>query len=310
MPKILAQERNHHIHTEEIVDVVVEQKVEEIVRVPKVQQQERIVQNQVEIEAEVPRHHFRNDHRGAAHPERGECRQGAGGDTDRRQHGCAKPGADYRSGEAEDRREARAEEEADHPNLEFTSEQMRGIIDTTIQELQRSARWKHMSTETLAALTSDIKSNYPDEEGRLYSQVDALELMKFTGKRCGEELKLKVANAASGDYVRLRGLDDDKLNAAVGTVLECLPDGKLRVDLGWRMLFRIVAVSPENLLVVETAGNIAAVRKLRDEGISVSSLVARGYSICAIQRDDSDNICKECYRSRYMCSCTFLLKDP
>ena len=47
---------NHHIHTEETVDVVVEPKVEEIVRVPKVQQQERIVQNQVEIEAEVPRH--------------------------------------------------------------------------------------------------------------------------------------------------------------------------------------------------------------------------------------------------------------
>ena len=56
VPKILAQERNHHIHTEETVDVVVEPKVEEIVRVPKVQQQERIVQNQVEIEAEVPRH--------------------------------------------------------------------------------------------------------------------------------------------------------------------------------------------------------------------------------------------------------------
>merc|ERR1719223_2007955 len=58
VPKILTQERKHHVHVEEIIDVVVEQKVEEIVHVPVVQQQERIVHNQVEIEVEVPRHHI------------------------------------------------------------------------------------------------------------------------------------------------------------------------------------------------------------------------------------------------------------
>ena len=53
------------------------------------------------------------------------------------------------------------------------------------------------------------------------------------------------------------------------------------------MLNRIVAVTSENLAVVETAGNIASVRKLRDEGNSVSSLVTMGSSIASIQLDDS-----------------------
>merc|ERR1719311_2042768 len=57
VPMIIQQERQHHVHVEEIVDVIVEQKVEEIVHVPVVQTQERIVQNPVEIEVEIPKPH-------------------------------------------------------------------------------------------------------------------------------------------------------------------------------------------------------------------------------------------------------------
>ena len=94
---------------------------------------------------------------------------------------------------------------------------------------------------------------------------------------------------------------NDQLNLEKGTV---------RVELGHRMLNRIVDVKSENLIVVETTGNIASVRKLRDEGFSVSSLVARGYSIASIQLDNSSKLCQEFCRPRYMCSCTYSLKDP
>ena len=48
------------------------------------------------------------------------------------------------------------------------------------------------------------------------------------------------------------------------------------------------------------------VKRLRDEGLSVETLITKGYSIGAIQRDDSNSLCQECCRPRHMCSCTYM----
>merc|ERR1711953_504637 len=54
VPQIITQERNHHFHVEEVVDVHVPQEQEELVHVPQVQRQERTLHNPVEMVVEVP----------------------------------------------------------------------------------------------------------------------------------------------------------------------------------------------------------------------------------------------------------------
>ena len=103
----------------------------------------------------------------------------------------------------------------------------------------------------------------------------------------------------------LRGLKDTSLNGEKGFVVLCLPNDRLRLKLGQRLLNRVVAAKSEHIVLVETAVNIATVRKLRDEGWSVSSLTSEGYSIAAIQLDDSNKQCSGCCRPRHMCSCTY-----
>ena len=108
----------------------------------------------------------------------------------------------------------------------------------------------------------------------------------------------------------LQGLTDAKLNRETGFLVEHLCSGRLHIKLGERSLNRIVAVKPENIVVVETATNIATVCKLRDEGHSVSSLISNGFSITAIQLDNSTKQCSECCRPRHNCSCTYGRKAP
>ena len=103
----------------------------------------------------------------------------------------------------------------------------------------------------------------------------------------------------------LQGLKDKTLNGEKGFIVQCLPNGRLRLKLGERLMNRLVAAKPEHTVLVETVVNIATVRKLRDEGCSVSSLIAQGYSVAAIQLDGSGKICGECCRPRHMCSCTY-----
>ena len=204
---------------------------------------------------------------------------------------------------------------------EFTPQQMRGFIDTTISELRQSPHWSKMPPDALAALITDIKADFPDCDGQWYSKTDAIELMSFTGKRCGEILQLyvgcdnenkllssQVRQTMPRDYVALEGLADIKLNGERGFILEQVHTGRLRVELGHRALNRIVAVKPGTVRVIETAASIAAVCKLRDEGHPVSSLRAMGYSIVAIQLDSSRKQCIECFRPRHMCCCTYGLE--
>ena len=53
VPKVVQQERQHHFHVEETVDVPIEQHVEQVVHVPVVSRGERIVHNPVDLEAEM-----------------------------------------------------------------------------------------------------------------------------------------------------------------------------------------------------------------------------------------------------------------
>ena len=50
VPKVVQQERQHHFHVEETVDVPIEQHVEQVVHVPVVSRGERIVHNPVDLE--------------------------------------------------------------------------------------------------------------------------------------------------------------------------------------------------------------------------------------------------------------------
>lgn len=53
VPKVVQQERQHHFHVEETVDVPIEQHVEQVVHVPVVSRGERIVHNPVDLEVEM-----------------------------------------------------------------------------------------------------------------------------------------------------------------------------------------------------------------------------------------------------------------
>ena len=107
------------------------------------------------------------------------------------------------------------------------------------------------------------------------------------------------------DYVALAGLQSTELNGVHGEVVECLASGRLRIKLGWQMMGKIVAVKQANVRLVASAADVAAVKKLRDDGLSVADLIKRGFAHATIQRDDSESMCNECYRPRRMCSCTF-----
>ena len=108
-----------------------------------------------------------------------------------------------------------------------------------------------------------------------------------------------------GDYVVLAGLKAEGLNGAHGDVLETLASGRLRIKLDWRHLCKTVAIKTENVKLISSAADIAAVKHLRDDGVSVSCLLKRGFARATIQRDDSDALCNECFRPRSMCSCLF-----
>merc|ERR1712187_43488 len=55
VPSVDRQHRHHHVHVDHHVDIHVPHEKEEIVHVPVIQTMERIVQNPVEITVEVPK---------------------------------------------------------------------------------------------------------------------------------------------------------------------------------------------------------------------------------------------------------------
>ena len=70
---------------------------------------------------------------------------------------------------------------------------------------------------------------------------------------------------------------------------------------------RRVCIKPVNLHAIASYARVAEVQRLRDEGWFVSQLLSAGFSVTEIQRDDSEELCQQCFRPRVMCSCTYLL---
>ena len=109
---------------------------------------------------------------------------------------------------------------------------------------------------------------------------------------------------AVGDYVELADLKQADLNGEKGTIMQSLVTGRFCIQLGGHKMFRKVCVKPDNLRSVAPLHVVQEIQRCRDEGQSVASLVARGFTIAALQRDDSNCLCVECCRPRRMCSCT------
>jgi len=109
----------------------------------------------------------------------------------------------------------------------------------------------------------------------------------------------------SGDYVQLVNLTSAELNGEHGTVIENLETGRVAVKLGAHRLFKKVCVKPINLKMTVPFSTYREVQQRRDAGESVESLKAAGYAVKAIQRDDSHELCGDCFRPRHMCSCTY-----
>ena len=108
-----------------------------------------------------------------------------------------------------------------------------------------------------------------------------------------------------GDYVELQGLSDMKLNGQKGTINEILSNGRLGFKLGEHLLGRVISVVPTKLRLIAAGSEIATAKALRDNGVTVGALIQQGFSIAALQRDDSKQVCDQCCRPRCMCSCTY-----
>jgi hypothetical protein len=117
-----------------------------------------------------------------------------------------------------------------------------------------------------------------------------------------------LTSFAVGDYVELHNLKDNALNGQMSTVINKLPNGRIRVRLGPHLMARIVSAKAENVRVVHARATIEEIQRRRDQGQSVRSLLADGFSVGAIQRDDSEKLCSDCCRPRVMCSCTCGIK--
>lgn len=168
------------------------------------------------------------------------------------------------------------------------------------------AAWSEAYTAMAESATTEAKAG--EQTKSAWAMADDAKA-KTAKPEAKDEVELKsprVEVAAVGDYIVLQGLSDSELNGKHGTVLEHLRTGRLRVQLTRKASCRwIVAVKPTNVQVIESAVNIAEVRKLRDAGCSVTSLLAQGYSVTAIQLDDSTKKCNVCCRSRDICSCLY-----
>jgi len=107
-----------------------------------------------------------------------------------------------------------------------------------------------------------------------------------------------------GDFVELVNSSHADLNGEKGSVIDALSTGRLRVKMGWQKMGRVVSVKMENVRMIVAWACLQEVKRLRDNGHSVRSLVSAGYPIAAIQMDDSQSLCAECCRPRSMCCCT------
>ena len=119
----------------------------------------------------------------------------------------------------------------------------------------------------------------------------------------------EIVDYCPQDFVELHNLTDNALNGQKGTVINELSNGRIRVRLGIHLMARIVSVKAENVRMVHTRATIEEIQKRRDQGQSVSVLLADGFSVGAIQRDDSEKLCSDCCRPRVMCSCTYGIKE-
>jgi len=120
----------------------------------------------------------------------------------------------------------------------------------------------------------------------------------------------KTIEYVPGDFVRLVRLSSKTHEGAEGEVIEVQASGRIGILVvrgadGRRKPHNFrVSVKPENIEVTASQAEQTAVVKLRDEGHSVQDLFNRGFSIAAIQRDNSESVCQQCFRNRFMCSCT------
>mmetsp|Transcript_114634 Transcript_114634/g.222626 ORF Transcript_114634/g.222626 Transcript_114634/m.222626 type:complete len:385 (+) Transcript_114634:66-1220(+) len=72
--------------------------------------------------------------------------------------------------------------------------QMRSMVDLVVDEVSKTRpEWQNIPGRAAGEMVENLKATFPDEDGALYSSQQAMELMKETGKLCGElALKYKV----------------------------------------------------------------------------------------------------------------------
>ena len=82
------------------------------------------------------------------------------------------------------------------------------------------------------------------------------------------------------------------------------------MELGPHLIGRVVCIKAGNLRVLAALARVREAMHLRDHGTTVRQLLEMGFTVTEIQRDDSSQLCTECFRPRQMCSCTYDLMKP
>jgi hypothetical protein len=175
------------------------------------------------------------------------------------------------------------------------------------------SKWTRPMTEDELQQEDDLLQQEAHELEEMEQQLDD-EVMKEEEdtevlNTFAEEDTEVLTTYAVGDYVELHNLKDNALNGQKGTVIDKLPNGRIRVRLGPHLMARNVSARAGNVRMVHARATIEEIQKCRDQGQSVRSLLADGFSVGAIQRDDSEKLCSDCCRPRVMCSCTYGIKE-
>ena len=193
--------------------------------------------------------------------------------------------------------EQRAKEQEQEQEHEQEHLQEQGREQENKQELGQEQEQE----QEVKQAQEEEKGQTQEEEQEQEQKQKAEQLQPATGAA----MSSPPPSLSPGDYVELVALKHVELNGERGTVGQLQDTGRFSIELGAHKLFRKVCIKTENLKVIVPVDVFREVKLRRDKGQSVASLVAEGFSVAAIQRDNSEALCNDCFRPRHMCACTF-----